>query len=429
MNIKSATQLAAKEPYRAFFPIAILVGIIGVALWPIFYKGCLSFYPLQAHSRLMIEGFVGGCAVGFLGTALPKMLNVRYLSVLTLLFLLALYISFCIAHLLNHQRTGDALFAMMLLTFISSIVRRVRSSCNRPNPSMVLAGMGILSGLAGAIWLATHEITYVAGGVAHSYLFAEKLLYQAFILLPLLGVGSFIFKMILASKKKPQKFSNKQWNLKAFHCFLTGAFLVVSYWFEVIGHMKMMSLLRFSIAFLWISSESGWLSKGASNGVMAYSLKAGIACLMLSLIAPVIYGQETWFPVFPEFQRIGLDHILYIGGFGLITLVVASRVIYGHSGQRDKFDRWMKGFLASVLLVLLAMATRASADFLLEIRISHHVYAAFSWILASIIWAIALIPSVLKRPPAKLEILQPFSKEPLEKKPIRDFSLPTIKRD
>ena len=42
----------------------MLAGIWGVMLWPMLYAGWLHFYPGDAHTRLMIEGFMGAFVLG-----------------------------------------------------------------------------------------------------------------------------------------------------------------------------------------------------------------------------------------------------------------------------------------------------------------------------------------------------------------------------
>ena len=60
-----------------FFPLALLTGVIGVGLWPLFYSGLYPIYPGISHARIMAQGFMGGFILGFLGTALPRMLSSR----------------------------------------------------------------------------------------------------------------------------------------------------------------------------------------------------------------------------------------------------------------------------------------------------------------------------------------------------------------
>src|SRR4051794_40722882 len=85
--------LAASEPFRIFFPMGVLIGISGVSLWPLYFLGIhRSFYPGVMHARLMIEGFAGGFILGFLGTALPRLLEVHPLSKRELFVLFGLYV-------------------------------------------------------------------------------------------------------------------------------------------------------------------------------------------------------------------------------------------------------------------------------------------------------------------------------------------------
>ena len=74
--------LACIEPFRVFFPLALIMGVLGVCLWPLYYGGCLSYYPMLTHARVMVECFVGGFALGFLTTALPKMRGVLIIAFL-----------------------------------------------------------------------------------------------------------------------------------------------------------------------------------------------------------------------------------------------------------------------------------------------------------------------------------------------------------
>lgn len=374
----------ASEPYRVFFPAAILAGMIGVLLWPLFYSNHLSFYPSFAHARLMIEGFVGGFAVGFLGTALPKMLSVPALRVWQVALLFVLFFSYNTAHLFGEIRLGDGLFTIMMLAMIACIGMRVIHRKKLPPPGMLLAGMGLLCGAFGALW----GSLFTFDGSIYVTAFAYRLLYQAFILLPLLGVGTFIFPMILGTPNKSAALIGEKWRNKSLEAALIGGLIIASYWIEIKGRQQEMAWVRFALATVWLVKECGVMKIKGGKGVMAHSLRAGIGCLLLALVAVAVVQQ----------QKIALDHILYVGGFGLITMIVATRVIFGHSGQGKQFNSWNKALVVCVGLLLLGMATRVSADFLPRVKNSHHVYAAICWVGVSIIWAIAILPSVRKRP-------------------------------
>src|SRR5256885_1328117 len=83
----------AKEPYRIFFPLAVLAGIAGVALWPLVLTGVTESYPGITHARIMAWGFLGGFIFGFLGTAMPRMLSAKPLSMLETTVLVLLHIA------------------------------------------------------------------------------------------------------------------------------------------------------------------------------------------------------------------------------------------------------------------------------------------------------------------------------------------------
>src|SRR5262245_15102995 len=82
-----------REPFRVFFPEAVLSGILGVALWPLYFLKVTNFYPGEAHGRIMAYGLFGGFIFGFLGTAMPRMLSAPPLGIANVLSLLALHLA------------------------------------------------------------------------------------------------------------------------------------------------------------------------------------------------------------------------------------------------------------------------------------------------------------------------------------------------
>jgi len=398
-------QLIAAEPYRVFFPVAILVSIIGVLLWPLVYGGYLAINPTYAHPRLMIEGFVGGFAIGFLGTALPKMFAVKPFRTWQVSLMLALYLSYCTAHTIGKIALGDTLFALTMIILIGCVIPRILARKKLPPPGMVLSGIGILCGVFGAAWGAWFTNSSIS-----PYLlpFSQRLLYQAFILLPILGVGSFMIPMIL-NVEKNDNLSANAWRWKAIEAAVVGILIIASYWIEVMGYPKAMSWCRFGLAGYWLALETGCFKPKSiklllKDGIMPNGLRAGVYCVVLALLATAVLQKN----------KIALDHMLYVGGFGLISMIVATRVIFGHSGQAKQFQKWLKPLTAAVALLLLGMATRVSADFIPNLRISHHVYAAICWVGVCIIWGIAIIPSVRKTPPKKPQTIPQPKKSPID---------------
>jgi uncharacterized protein involved in response to NO len=85
-------------------------------------------------------------------------------------------------------------------------------------------------------------------------------------------------------------------------------------------------------------------------------------------------------------QHVSIEHLLYIGGFGMLMLVVGSRVLFGHSGDLEGFfvkSKWVR-FL--VFLGVLAATTRATPAWMPSTTVSHHIYAAITWALLALFW-------------------------------------------
>src|SRR5215467_1152664 len=114
MNSKKSVALCFAEPFRIFFPLGLLLGVTGVALWPLFVWHVITFYPAQAHVRLMIEGLMGSFIIGFLATAGPRLLDASPLGAPETSALFALQIASALLHLIQRQTAGDIVFLTLL---------------------------------------------------------------------------------------------------------------------------------------------------------------------------------------------------------------------------------------------------------------------------------------------------------------------------
>jgi hypothetical protein len=79
----------------------------------------------------------------------------------------------------------------------------------------------------------------------------------------------------------------------------------------------------------------------------------------------------------------------------VITFTVATRVIFGHSGNSQlllKPNRW---FWVVVGMILFGMATRISGDFWPKIMMTHYTYGALLWAAAVLLWAVRVLPKIM----------------------------------
>ena len=115
------------------------------------------------------------------------------------------------------------------------------------------------------------------------------------------------------------------------------------------------------------------------------SLAAQLA--LLALVAGLI------FPLFWPGHRIAGLHIVFLGGFSLITFTVATRVVLGHSGNEALFDTRLPSLQITTLLLLTGTVLRAVGDFL-PARPHWLSGASYLWILAAGVWAFKILPKV-----------------------------------
>ncbi len=373
------------EPFRLFFLSGILFGIAGVLMWPLFFQGMLGFYPGINHAHLMIQAFGGAFVIGFLGTAGPRILTAPRIKPWELVPLFVLHVASGICQLRGLTAWGDRLFLATLSIFILALaVRFLFFRKDLPPPPLLLAATGLICGLVGTVmWCFPALMPTMA-----LYQLANILVYQAFLLGPVMGVGIFLFPRLLGNdfgEPEAGAPTRRSWRNMA----IAAVALVASFPLEVWGNQNAGLLLR-TAAFIFAISHVRWIGKKDSPKVGTLANALRFFCIPLAIIGLIA-------PVFMIEKRIAFEHLLFIGGFGLVILIAASRVLFGHSGSVERFANRSWIARGIVFATVLAALTRTSADFLPRVTITHYEYAAWSWAAAAGIWALWHAPRFFKK--------------------------------
>jgi hypothetical protein len=147
---------------------------------------------------------------------------------------------------------------------------------------------------------------------------------------------------------------------------------------EAFGHIRTGCAVRAVVIIIWLAVDiPGFWTRRVSD-TMAWALRASLASFVA---APVIRAVHTDHPV-------AIEHILFVTGFGLLAFVVSLRVVFGHADALDKISGRCRPIQALVWLIVLTMATRVSADIWPKVQRSHYIYAAGTWILASVLYLV-----------------------------------------
>lgn len=380
-----------EEPFRIFFPAAALAGLVGVLLWPLHFAGWVEWYPGVNHARIMAHGFFGGFILGFLGTALPRMLGAPRLGAASVIPLWLLHAAMVTCHALALNRAGDLCFLALLGVAFVVFGRRVQLRRDVPPPGFLLVPLGLLCGAVGTgLWLPDDARLEDA----FFWLNLRPLLaYQGFVLLPILGVAGFILPRFFGLSSRHDFAESVTpppgWTRAAVQAGIAGLAVLGSFALEASGHRPAGLALRcLTAATVLFHDVPVWRAKVAGSTV------ARVLLVALALL-PLGFGVAGGFPT----HRVALLHFTLGGGFALLTLCVATRVVCGHSGQGARLSgRWHAFTLAAVLMGL-GLVTRISGDYWPKILPTHYSYGGLLFALGLLVWIVQVLPGVRRPDP------------------------------
>lgn len=365
---ESSNRLPAwsSEPFRAFFPLGIVASMVGALVWPLFYAGWWHAVPQLLHPRMMIFGFGAAFVGGFLGTAWPRFVEAEPMKRPELGLLLLSWTTAQMGYLAEQWRFGDAAFAVHATLLLAFLIHRTCSGGDRPNAAMLMAGGGVALGLTVSV---TWTFAYFdLAPWAHSL--TRLLAYQGMLLLPLLGVGTFMFPRFFSDPKPAPT--------AGLGLALTAPLILVSFVIEAVGWVRCGSLIRFAAIVLWAIIATPTMWHGSSPSTRAWALRLALGTIALSFLSRGIWPGPAY----------AIEHLLFLGGFALAMLLVADRVTLGHSDALPPADEQSKRWRWLVWLLVIAASTRVSADLKASLLVSHHIYAALMWVGVAAAWAI-----------------------------------------
>lgn len=376
----------AGEPFRLLFPLGALMGVLGVMLWPA-HVWAGAPYPLRSHAGIMVQCFLASFVIGFLGTALPRMLEVSKFQARTCFCWAAVILAIAALHLAGQSALADPVFLLLMLGFLGSLLVRARRRKDIPPPGFVLVLLGLLSAVAG-VGLQIIVNTWPNALPLPCFTLGKRLLQQGFLLLPIMGVGAFLLPRFFGLPNR-QNFPESLrpppgWWPQAAFAASCGFLVLISFVLEAWALFHAAWLLRAAAILVYFYREVPLHRAAFGRSSLAWALRLALISIPLGYLAMALLPA----------RHMSLIHVVFIGGFSLLTFTVATRVVLGHSGQSAQFDRPLKSVAWMAGLLLLAMAGRVSADWMPELRLSHYAYAALAWTAAVLVWAVAILPGV-----------------------------------
>jgi uncharacterized protein involved in response to NO len=383
------------DPYRVFFPLGIVLGIAGVAIWPLYYYGVTEGYSGRAHAFVQIEGFLYCFAIGFLLTAIPRFTGTDVPSRTIQYALAALLVTGAAAFEVQNFRLGQTTFLVSHMTVVALAARRFAQRQQNPPPTFILIGIGLISGAAAAIINAGVEWNIVDPSWDTA---GKRLLTEGMFLMLVLGVGGFLGPRLLGFAELPQMTGRGLKMLKRSSERVIAGYgaagvallltVIVEYRFRV----RSMALLRAAIATtVLVATMRPWRTP-ATRTTLGWCVWTANWLVLTGV----------WLSALAPRYRVDFLHVLLIGGFTLLVLAVGTRVVLSHGGYSLARERASWPLRIGLATGLLAMASRIGAPFAAFSYFEHLAFAGICWIAGMSVWGAYLI-NLLRTEPRRGE--------------------------
>ena len=383
--------IPGREPYRRLFPLGIVIGWTGVGLWIAHAAGWIA-YPGTLHATLLLLGFQQCFVLGFLMTAMPSFLHAPHCRTAELAAALALVGATATSALFDWGTAAGLFYLGSLGVPVWMAVSRLMGREHGPPPEeFILVAAGFATGMVGAVWM----VGAAAGlWTEPAPRFGLRLIGFGMILPVVLGVGGLLVPTFMAMREPltiPGIARAHERGPRRVLYALIVLFLVGAVAMEGSG---------LPIAAAWIRAIVGsllllWVWKlfrlpGRADR-LSYALWSSGWLLFIGL----------WLGVLVPARPLLGEHVVFIGGFGFLTLGIATRVVVRHGGYPLAFESRVIG-IAALAFLGLALLLRALAEPLDPAGAAKTwtlAAAAAAWMAAWGRWAWKAVPLALRLPP------------------------------
>lgn len=374
--------------FRPFFLGAGIFAMVSIACWLCVYTSALKLEikgisPSQWHAHEMLYGYGMAVVSGFLLTAVKNWTNVQTLHGKPLLGLFALW---CVARVLFLFGTdflvwaalADLLFGLMLIMAITRPIIQARQWQQLAVVTKVLLlWIGNLMFYAGAFgWLDDGMLYAINGAVL---IFVSLILMIGRRVIPFFierGVAHLVSTKIQLQQYKWLDISI----LFAFLALFLNEMFIHAPWVSSIFALLLFVLNGYRLC--------NWHTPALWQVPLVWSLYVASWLINLGFL---LYGLNMQLGI-PAILTL---HLFTIGGIGLMTLSMMSRVALGHTGRDVKaLSPWMK--LAFLMIVLSALFRIVLPLFAMQSYSAWIVISGIFWIAGFAIFLLVYAPILCK---------------------------------
>jgi uncharacterized protein involved in response to NO len=377
---------ATIDPYRVLFPLGLLFALVAALLWPLYVAHVLPVYPAQIHWTLMIQGFVHCFILGFLLTALPGFLHADRCRPAELWTAVLAMVAMGACTLAGWRVAAQVAYLITLVALTYVAVRRFPVRRGDPPEEFLFVALGILFGYGGALW----GIATAAGWAPEpAPRFPLHLIERGLILCIVLGVGGLLVPTFTAMKDPMEVVGVARPGQRAprRRAYVPVALLfVASLAAEGSGRPGLGAWLRVAAVTPLLLLVWKVFRLPGRRDLLSFTLWAGGWFILIGV----------WFAALWPAHAIAGFHIAFLGGFSLLILGIATRVVVTHGKFPLQYERRLLT-LRVVALVVAALALRLAGEFMPGL--STHLYAGSGtlWVLAWLDWGIRAVPCMVRK--------------------------------
>lgn len=323
-----------RDPYRVFFPLAVLLGAVGVGQW-LLYVAQVTHYRAIFHATVQVQAFLACFIVGFLFTFIPRRTFGAPPAAWQMVVGLVAPVGLTVAGWWSAWTVAQGFWLALMAMMVQFVATRMVASRNqRPSPSSLL--WVPLSLLVGVVASLGATLSAQSGAMRLHDAFSSLLL-QGVVGGLIMGVGAMLVPVV--TRAEPPR--------------------------EVPSMLSRVTQLAWATAFI----ASFFIELSAPR--VGFALRAGIALVVLGVGAqlwriPTMPGLHRWLvwvgawclplgyaaaAASPQTRQLGL-HVVFIGSFGSLVLGIGAHVMLSHANRPDALTRpsWLLRACVALLL-------------------------------------------------------------------------------
>lgn len=381
-----AASVWRREPFRIFFPLAVVLGWIGVGHWLLYVLGVTSSFSGFFHGQVMMQAFMMAFALGFLLTAVPRRTQSAPPTALEIAIGAGALVVVVIAALAEQWALAQLAYAAIFVLMLQFALRRflTRTAGRRPPASFVLVPIAVAHGLAGALLIARASAAVTPS--AWQLTLGRLLVEQGVFLCLAVGIGALVLPL-MAGAPPPADVARSRdaaWRIAGYGGI--GAAIFASLAAEAAGWLHAGPLVRGVVVAAGLAIGGGAWRPPALPGLHRRLVWASVWLMPLGLVGAGL---------FPDL-RIAALHVLFIGGFSLMGFGVATHVSLSHLDLTSLALGTPRAVAVLGGTVLLATLARVAAD-VSQTYFAHLGWAAALWLVGSGAWLAFFGPRLLRR--------------------------------